>query len=148
MALSTSAFALGSAPLERCCGFGKPRAGVSATRAPTASLGMPDHAAALEQHARYCLALQQCGLEVVHLPPDLRHPDSTFVEDTAIVLDECALLTRPGAKSRQPEVESIAQALFKSWFIDFDPVHAKQAGREPEGMDAATAALDTLFPCP
>lgn len=38
-------------------------------------------------------------------------------------------------------LESIAQALFKSWFIDFDPVRAKAAGREPEGMDAATAAL-------
>ena len=38
-------------------------------------------------------------------------------------------------------LESNAQALFKSWFIDFDPVRAKQAGREPEGMDAATAAL-------
>lgn len=38
-------------------------------------------------------------------------------------------------------LESIAQALFKSWFIDFDPVHAKAEGREPGGMDAATAAL-------
>lgn len=38
-------------------------------------------------------------------------------------------------------LESIAQALFKSWFIGFDPVRAKQAGRKPEGMDAATAAL-------
>lgn len=38
-------------------------------------------------------------------------------------------------------LESIAQALFKSWFIDFDPVRAKAEGREPEGMDAATAAL-------
>jgi type I restriction enzyme S subunit len=38
-------------------------------------------------------------------------------------------------------LESIAQALFKSWFIEFDPVRAKQAGREPEGIDAATAAL-------
>jgi len=37
-------------------------------------------------------------------------------------------------------LESIAQALFKSWFIDFDPVRAKAEGREPEGMDAATAA--------
>jgi len=37
--------------------------------------------------------------------------------------------------------ESIAQALFKSWFIDFDPVRAKAEGRDPEGMDAATAAL-------
>ena len=38
-------------------------------------------------------------------------------------------------------LESIAQALFKSWFIDFDPVRAKADGREPEGMDLATAAL-------
>lgn len=38
-------------------------------------------------------------------------------------------------------LESIAQVLFKSWFIDFDPVRAKVAGREPEGMDAETAAL-------
>jgi type I restriction enzyme S subunit len=38
-------------------------------------------------------------------------------------------------------LEAIAQALFKSWFVDFDPVRAKQQGREPEGMDASTAAL-------
>ena len=38
-------------------------------------------------------------------------------------------------------LEAIAQALFKSWFVDFDPVHAKQQGRTPEGMDEATAAL-------
>ena len=38
-------------------------------------------------------------------------------------------------------LEAIAQALFKSWFVDFDPVHAKQQGRAPEGMDAATAVL-------
>jgi type I restriction enzyme S subunit len=38
-------------------------------------------------------------------------------------------------------LEAIAQALFKSWFVDFDPVHAKQAGRAPEGMSEATAAL-------
>lgn len=40
-------------------------------------------------------------------------------------------------------LESIAQALFKSWFVDFDPVRAKQEGREPESMDADTAALFT-----
>lgn len=38
-------------------------------------------------------------------------------------------------------LEAIAQALFKSWFVDFDPVRAKAEGRQPEGMDAATAAL-------
>jgi type I restriction enzyme, S subunit len=44
-------------------------------------------------------------------------------------------------RSTNVTLESIAQALFKSWFIDFDPVRAKAEGREPEGMDAATAAL-------
>ncbi len=38
-------------------------------------------------------------------------------------------------------LEAIAQALFKSWFVDFDPVRAKAEGRQPEGMDATTAAL-------
>lgn len=38
-------------------------------------------------------------------------------------------------------IESMAQAIFKSWFIDFDPVRAKAEGREPEGVDAETAAL-------
>lgn len=38
-------------------------------------------------------------------------------------------------------LEQIAQTIFKSWFVDFDPVKAKAAGREPEGMDAETAAL-------
>jgi type I restriction enzyme S subunit len=38
-------------------------------------------------------------------------------------------------------LEAMARALFKSWFVDFDPVHAKKAGRKPEGLDAETAAL-------
>ena len=38
-------------------------------------------------------------------------------------------------------MESIARTIFKSWFVDFDPVRAKAEGREPDGMDAATAAL-------
>jgi type I restriction enzyme S subunit len=38
-------------------------------------------------------------------------------------------------------LEAIAQALFKSWFVDFDPIHAKMQGLAPEGMDEATAAL-------
>ncbi|GIX52515.1 hypothetical protein CQA4T8M7_17710 [Sphaerotilus natans] len=52
-------------------------------------------------------------------------------------IDERVLLLR----QTNATLESIAQALFKSWFIDFDPVRAKAEGREPEGMDAATAAL-------
>lgn len=44
------------------------------------------------------------------------------------------------ARSTQT-LEAIARSIFKSWFVDFDPVRAKADGREPEGMDAATAAL-------
>ncbi|MGE8045576.1 restriction endonuclease subunit S [Pseudomonas monteilii] len=50
--------------------------------------------------------------------------------------DRIALLRETNAT-----LEAIAQALFKSWFVDFDPVRAKAEGREPEGMDAANAAL-------
>ena len=50
--------------------------------------------------------------------------------------DRLALLRETNAT-----LEAIAQALFKSWFVDFDPIHAKQQGRTPEGMDEATAAL-------
>ncbi|MGD0548061.1 MAG: restriction endonuclease subunit S, partial [Terracidiphilus sp.] len=49
-----------------------------------------------------------------------------------------------GIESHRAEnetIEEIARAIFKSWFVDFDPVKAKAEGREPEGMDAATAAL-------
>lgn len=50
--------------------------------------------------------------------------------------DRIALLRETNAT-----LEAIAQALFKSWFVDFDPVRARMEGRPPEGMDDATAAL-------
>ncbi|HXD50484.1 MAG TPA: amidinotransferase, partial [Burkholderiales bacterium] len=59
----------------------------------SADLGKPDIDKALEQHARYCAALEQCGLELTRLPPDVGHPDSTFVEDTAILTARGAILT-------------------------------------------------------
>ncbi|WHZ18310.1 MAG: N(omega),N(omega)-dimethylarginine dimethylaminohydrolase [Rhodanobacteraceae bacterium] len=63
------------------------------------------------QHARYEQALRDAGCAVRQLPeqPDL--PDSVFVEDTAIVLDEVAVVTRPSAASRRGEVGSVAAAL-------------------------------------
>ncbi len=63
------------------------------------------------QHAEYERALDQLGVRVIALPelPDL--PDSVFVEDAALVLDEVAILTRPGAASRRPEVDAMADAL-------------------------------------
>jgi dimethylargininase len=66
---------------------------------------------ARRQHRAYEDALRALGVEVIPLPEEADLPDSVFVEDTAVVLDECALLTRPGANSRKTEVESVAQAL-------------------------------------
>jgi dimethylargininase len=66
---------------------------------------------AISQHEQYEQALRTLGVEVISLPAEPDLPDSVFVEDTALVLDEMAILTRPGADSRKPEVESIARAL-------------------------------------
>ncbi len=60
-----------------------------------------------------------------------------FVADILTRIDDRIALLR----ETNATLEAIAQALFKSWFVDFDPVRAKQEGREPEGMDADTAAL-------
>ncbi|CAN5251874.1 arginine deiminase family protein [soil metagenome] len=76
-----------------------------------AELGRPSHALALEQHAAYCRALTACGLELLLLAPDARYPDSCFVEDTAVLLPEGAMLTRPGAESRLGEVDAVRAAL-------------------------------------
>jgi dimethylargininase len=66
---------------------------------------------ARSQHQQYQQALAELGCKVVSLEEQPELPDSVFVEDVAIVLDECAVITRPGAESRRPETESIASEL-------------------------------------
>jgi dimethylargininase len=73
----------------------------------TSALGEPEFERALQQHRAYCDALESCGLELMRLPPDDKHPDSTFVEDTALLTARGAVLTRLGADSRRGEVESM-----------------------------------------
>ncbi len=63
------------------------------------------------QHTEYCAALERLGAEVLRLPALEHCPDAVFVEDTALILPELAVLTRPGAQSRRDEVPSIATAL-------------------------------------
>ena len=70
-----------------------------------------DISLAQTQHFRYRKALADLGCLVVSLPPENDLPDSVFVEDTAIVLDELFVITRPGADSRKPETASIAVRL-------------------------------------
>ena len=77
----------------------------------TAGLGAPDLELALFQHAAYAEALRSCGLEVRVLPPLPGHPDACFVEDTAVILPEMVVETRPGALSRRGEVVMISENL-------------------------------------
>ena len=77
----------------------------------TAKLGRPDLAKALAQHEAYCQALEACGLTLVRLPPDPRFPDSTFVEDAAVLTPDRAILTHPGAESRRGEIDEIHEPI-------------------------------------
>ena len=80
-----------------------------------------DHVRALEQHAAYCAALQACRARVVTLDVNRNHPDGTFLEDTAIVLDEVAVLASMGTASRSAEpaaMESILRERRPNFRID------------------------------
>jgi dimethylargininase len=70
-----------------------------------------DFELAQAQHRAYAAALREAGCEVRTLPANAGMPDSVFIEDTAVVLDEVAVITRPGAASRRPETGAVAAAL-------------------------------------
>ena len=70
-----------------------------------------DTALAVQQHENYQSALSSLGCEIVTIPTEEGLADSVFIEDTALVLDEIAVLCRPGAASRRPEVAGVAGAL-------------------------------------
>jgi dimethylargininase len=90
------------------CRLPGPDAGAGLT---TSTLGPPDQARLLAQHAAYVGALRALGLEVEVLPPLPGHPDAYFVEDPAVVVPELAVVTRPGAPSRRGEAAALAPAL-------------------------------------
>jgi dimethylargininase len=93
--------------------------------------GSPDVAVALEQHARYCETLRDCGLQLTTLAADSRFPDSTFIEDTAVLTVGAAIVTRPGAASR------LAEALLtrESLRDHFDDVREIQSPGTVDGGD-------------
>lgn len=70
-----------------------------------------DYDRACIQHKQYENALRSLGLDVITLNAKADLPDSVFVEDVALVLDECAIMLNPGASSRRPEVASVEKAL-------------------------------------
>lgn len=88
------------------------------------------HAGALSEHATYVAVLRAAGVNVVVLPPLEAFPDSVFTEDAAVVLDEIAVLTRPGALSRQPEPDHMAPVLAR-----YRPLKALTAPGTLEGGD-------------
>jgi dimethylargininase len=70
-----------------------------------------DIARARRQHAAYEACLADLGLHVISLPAEPDYPDAVFVEDPALVLDEVAIILRPGAESRRGEADSLARVL-------------------------------------
>ncbi|NHC40398.1 N(G),N(G)-dimethylarginine dimethylaminohydrolase [Bacillus sp. MM2020_1] len=70
----------------------------------TSNLGSPILEKALEQHNAYIDALKTCGVEVTVLPSHTDFPDSTFVEDTAVLTPKFAVISNPGAPSRNGEI--------------------------------------------
>src|ERR1044072_6858554 len=91
-------------------------------------LGAPDLDRAIEQHDAYCRALASCGLELIEVPADEAHPDSTFVEDTAVLTARGAIITRPGAPSRRSEIHAIEPVL-RDYFKELQYI------REPGTVD-------------
>ena len=75
------------------------------------NLEKPNFKLALKQHDEYIEALLSCGLQVIILDADERFPDSVFVEDTAVLTQNCAIISNPGADSRNKEIISIQEEI-------------------------------------
>ena len=101
------------------------------TSAP--ELGKPDYELALKQHDAYIEALKSCGVEVTVLDADENFPDSCFVEDTAVLTRKCAIITNPGAASRNKEVEAMIPVIKK--FFPEDCIEYIKAPGTLEGGD-------------
>ncbi|MEN8192778.1 MAG: arginine deiminase family protein [Bacteroidota bacterium] len=89
----------------------------------SANLGRPDYKLALKQHQEYINALNTSGVEVIVLPPDEKFPDSTFVEDTALLTPHCAIITSPGAPSRKGEVIQMKEVV-KEYYSNIEEIEA------------------------
>jgi dimethylargininase len=94
---------------------------------------------ASDQHRQYETCLRAMGAEVISLPAEPDLPDSVFVEDPAVVVDEVAIMTRPGAESRRREGDSLAQTL-----AQFRPLRRMEAPATLEGGDVMRAGK-TLY---
>ena len=87
----------------------------------SSDLGKPDYIKALNQHSSYINALKKCGVEIITLKADEKFPDSTFVEDTAVVNKDLAIITNLGAPSRRGEEREIKK-VFKKYFDNIESI--------------------------
>lgn len=81
----------------------------------TSDLGTPHYELLLEQHAEYIEALKKCNVDVRVLPANEDFPDSTFVEDTAVLVPELAVITNPGIDSREDEIHEM-EPIIKEYY--------------------------------
>ncbi len=81
------------------------------------NLDIPNYLESLVQHQYYINALRKCGLEVTILDADENYPDSTFIEDTALLTPHCAIITNPGTSSRKGEIHEIKKILINFYEI-------------------------------
>lgn len=109
----------------------------------TANLGAPDLHLALAQHAAYVEALRQQGLNVIELPADEAYPDGCFVEDTAVVVPELAVISHPGADSRKGETAAIAEALAPWRSLAY--LNANNPKATLDGGDVLRVGLDVFI---
>ena len=95
--------------------------------------GTPVYEDAVKQHDKYVATLRELGLEVTDLEGDERYPDSCFVEDPAVVMEECAVITNPARDSRNGEKHEILPAIRK--FYDDAQIFHIEAPGTMEGGD-------------
>lgn len=93
------------------CRQPNPEFGAGLTTVDLAGDGPPDYGLACEQHEAYVDTLREAGLAVTVLDPLAGYPDAHFVEDTAVVTPQVAVITRPGHANRRGEEQSIAAVL-------------------------------------
>ena len=89
--------------------------------------GTPDYEKALAQHAVYVETLRSLGLEVLVLEGDERYPDSCFVEDPAVVMEGCAVITNPARESRNGEKYEIIDAI-RQFYTEDQIFHIEPPG--------------------
>jgi dimethylargininase len=89
-----------------------------------------NHEIAVQQHAEYCSVLEKAGASVIELTDNEPYPDACFIEDTAVVVDEIAVISRMGAESRRFEVQAVERFL-----VDYRDISRIEAPGTLEGGD-------------